>query len=198
MEFRFPYLIHQDRARVVTDDIHDSRGDPSPNSVTIVKTCNCWGDKSFRTKFCRSGNTDLGKPSLIPCDLVVYIEVCRVILIFVCKCVGDVGKCIKVRSGSPPSLQLVQVGTCRGVGIFSWCGGPEVYSRSEGLLKLKRGVNLICIFDRTNTANLSGLINIVRILRIISICLRKLAVDKYLDISISVVANFHKVIGARW
>jgi hypothetical protein len=96
MEFRIPYLIHQDRARIVTDDIHDSRGDPSPNSVTIVKTCNCWRDKSLRTKFCRSSNTDLRKPSLIPCDLVVYIEVCRVILIFVCKCVGDVGKCIEV------------------------------------------------------------------------------------------------------
>ena len=96
MKLRIAHLIHQDRSSVVPDNIHDSRSDPGLNGIAIVKTRNCRRHKSLGTKFGCIGNTNLGKPRLIPCDLIVDIEVSRIILIFVCKCVRNVSKCIEV------------------------------------------------------------------------------------------------------
>ena len=189
------YLIHQDGTCIVPHNIHDSSSHPGPNCITIVKTRNCGGDKALRAELRSSRNTNLCKPSLIPCDFIVHVEVCRVVLVFVRECVGDMGKGIEVRSGCPPCLQFIQVCTFCGIWIFGRGGWPEIHSGSERLLKLERSIDLIWVFDWANTACSSGGINVVRILRHFSIRLMRFGLEyKYLDITIAVVTNFHEVI----
>jgi hypothetical protein len=194
------HLIHQNRTSIVTNNVNDGCCNPCTDCVAIVKTCNSRRDKSFGTELCCTCDADLFKPCLIPSQFLVNIEIGRIILILMCESVRDMRKGVQVRRLCPPGLEGIKIGACRGVWICLWGRRPEIDTGIDRFHKFECGVDLIRIFDGTDSTCCPGLVDVFGILDMVSVTLysHENQAVTYFDIAIAIVANFHKVVASCW
>ena len=161
-----------------------------------MKTRNRRRDKSFGTEVFCPRDANLCEPCLIPSQLLVDIEVGRVILILMCESMGDMIEGVQIGRLCPPGLEAVKIGAFRSVWICQWCCRPEINPGTDRFLEFEWGVDLVRIFDGADSACYPGLVDVLGILDVVSITLYSDPAVTYLDIPITVVANLHSIVAA--
>jgi hypothetical protein len=81
-------------------------------------------------------------------------------------------KSIQIRRFCPPCLKGIKICAACSVWVCHWGRWPEVGTCAERFLEFEWGVDLIGIFNRTNSACCSSLVDVLSILDIVSITFR--------------------------
>lgn len=174
-------LVEEGVTGVVADTVGDAILPPGAKSVAIVKTSDGWGNDAVGGEVCGLVNPDLLQPSLVEADLLVDIGVGGVVLLLVGEGVGDRAEAVQILGGGPPNEERVHLGAGGRPVVVGRSSGPQVGTRTQGLLELEGSVRGRVILDGATIAGNGAGVGVRRLL----------------DVAVTIVADFREIDAAR-